>query len=169
MGSPGVFIHSGTLGGRLWALSLAPSASLPARPPAMTAPPTNAPPLRRNPRRDVTPISLSMSVGSVIVDPSFPAGSQHGFGISPLAKRNARDPLASPGRSANHAAEIAAPESRVLVREHVGLDVAECRVGLVFDAIVERLDDAFLELIGARMRVHDRFTFSVAVFGISQS
>src|ERR1700682_3723245 len=58
---------------------------------------------------------------------------------------NARGPSASPGRSANHAAEIAAPESRVLVREHVGLDVAERRVGLVFDAVVERLDDVFLE------------------------
>src|SRR6267142_6395157 len=145
MGSPGAFIHSGTLGGRLWVLSPAPSASLPARPPAMTAPHTNAPPLRRNRRRDVTPISLSMSVGSVIVHPSFPAGSQHGLASASLAKRNTRDPSASPGRSANHAAEIAAPESRVLVRDHVGLDVAECRVGLVFDAIVERLDDVFLE------------------------
>src|SRR5712675_1962570 len=72
-----------------------------------------------------------------------------------LAARNARGSSASPGRSPNHAAEIAAPESRVLFREHVGLDVAECRVGLVFDAIVERLDNVFLELIGARMRVHD--------------
>src|ERR1700730_15284374 len=67
MGSPGVFIHSGTLGGRLSALSLAPSASLPARPLAMTAPPTNAPPSRTNRRRDVAAISLSMSVGFVIV------------------------------------------------------------------------------------------------------
>src|SRR5882672_10019048 len=133
MGSPGVFIHSGTLGGRLWALSLAPSASPPARPPAMTAPPTNAAPSRRNRRRDVAAISLSMSVGSVILHPSFPAGARNGFDIS------------VPGRSANHAAEIAAPESRVLVREHVGLDVAECRVGLVFNAIVERPDDVFLE------------------------
>src|SRR6266851_183512 len=80
----------------------------------------------------------------------------------------ARSPSAPPGRSANHAAEIAAPESRVLVREHVGLDIAECRVGLVFDAVIERLDDVFLELLGARMRVHDRFAFMVAVFGIVQ-
>src|SRR5229473_5933957 len=77
MGSPGVFIHSGTLGGRLSALSLAPSASLPARPPAMTAPPTNAPPSRRNRRRDVAAISLSMSVGSVIVHPPFESGAQN--------------------------------------------------------------------------------------------
>src|SRR5712664_1444459 len=81
MGSPGAFIHFGTLGGRLWALSLAPSASPPARPPAMTAPPTNAPPSHRNRRRDVAAISLSLSVGSVILHPSFPAGDQKGFGI----------------------------------------------------------------------------------------
>src|ERR1700732_1106966 len=80
----------------------------------------------------------------------------------------ARGPPAPPGRSANHAAEIAAPESRVLVREHVGLDVAECRVGLVFDAVIERLDDVFLEMLGARMRVHDGFAFIVAVCGIAQ-
>src|ERR1700686_2356118 len=71
MGSPGVFIHSGTLGGRFSELSLAARASLPARPPAMTAPPANAPPSRRNCRRDVPTISLSISVGSVIVRPSF--------------------------------------------------------------------------------------------------
>jgi hypothetical protein len=42
------------------------------------------------------------------------------------AALNARGPSAPPGRSANHAAEIAAPEGRVLVRKHVGLHVAEC-------------------------------------------
>src|SRR5258708_2710788 len=84
------------------------------------------------------------------------------------AALNARGPSAPPGRSANHAAEIAAPEGRVLVRKHVGLHVSECRVGLVFDAVVERLDDVFLELLGARMRVHDRFACRVAVFGIGQ-
>src|SRR3977135_3054638 len=80
--------------------------------------------------------------------------------------RNPRGPSAPPGRSANHAAEIAAPESRILVREHVGLDIAECRVGLVFDAVVERLDDVFLEVPGPRMRVRDRVALRVAVFGI---
>src|ERR1700739_3175731 len=53
IGSPGVFIHSGTLGGRLSADSVAASACRPTRPPAMTAPPINAPPSRRNLRRDV--------------------------------------------------------------------------------------------------------------------
>src|SRR5258708_4993277 len=66
MGSPGVFIHSGTFGGRLPAFAVAASAWLPPRPPAMTAPPTNAPPSRRKRRRDVSAISLSVLVGSVI-------------------------------------------------------------------------------------------------------
>jgi hypothetical protein len=48
MGSPGVFIHSGTFGGRLSAFAAAASAWLPPMPPAMTAPPTNAPPSRKN-------------------------------------------------------------------------------------------------------------------------
>src|SRR3984893_13273936 len=76
---------------------------------------------------------------------------------------------ALPGRSANHTAEIAAPEGRVLVLKHIGLYVAECGVGLVFDAVVECQDNVFLELLRARMRVHDRFSFPVAVFGIGQS
>src|SRR4051794_19274660 len=50
----------------------------------------------------------------------------------------ARTLSAPPGRSPDHAAEIAAPENRILVREHVSLDVAECCLGLVFDAVVER-------------------------------
>src|SRR5258708_5846233 len=63
MGSPGVFIHSGTLGGRLSALSPAASASLP----AMTSPPTTAPPPRRNRRRDVGAGSFLRFVGLTMV------------------------------------------------------------------------------------------------------
>src|SRR5271166_6949472 len=63
--------------------------------------------------------------------------------------QNARGLSALPGRSANHAAVIAAPEGRVLVREHIGLHVADCRVGLVPDAVVECLDDVFLEVLRA--------------------
>src|SRR6266851_2551786 len=70
MGSPGVFIHSGILGGRLSAFSPA-ARALPARPPARTAPPINALPSRRKRRRDRTAGSLSASVGSVIVHPQF--------------------------------------------------------------------------------------------------
>ena len=39
---------------------------------------------------------------------------------------------------------------------------------VAFDAAVERLNDVVLEVIGTWMRVEDRFTFSVAVFGIGQ-
>src|SRR4051794_8659226 len=69
MGSPGVFIHSGTLGGRFSEVSVAANASLPATPLA-TAPPINAPPRRRNVRRDATGRrSSAMLAGSVIVRP----------------------------------------------------------------------------------------------------
>src|SRR4051794_15654284 len=67
MGSPGVFIHSGTLGGRLPVFSAAARASLPARPPAMTAPPNKALPSLRNRRRDAEATFLSVSVGLVIL------------------------------------------------------------------------------------------------------
>src|ERR1700722_894864 len=71
MGSPGAFIHSGILGGRLFVSAAALSAS----PPASTAPPIRAPLPRRKRRRDVTAGSKavskagssSRSVGSVIV------------------------------------------------------------------------------------------------------
>src|SRR5271169_5747154 len=45
-------------------------------------------------------------------------------------------------------------EMRLLVGEHVGLGVAECRRRLVLDAVIERLHDVFLEVLRARMRVH---------------
>src|SRR5712671_1760426 len=76
--------------------------------------------------------------------------------------------LGRPGRSADHAAEVAALESRILVRENVGLDVAERGVRLVPDAVVEGLDDVFLEAIAARMRIDHRVSLLVAVFGIGE-
>src|ERR1019366_1212576 len=78
IGSPGVFIHSGILGGRLSAFAVAAKASLPARPPR-TAPPINAPPSRRKRRRDVTTGSLSRSVGSVI---GIPVRKRRAYEIS---------------------------------------------------------------------------------------
>src|SRR3954452_14995 len=52
--------------------------------------------------------------------------------------------LPAPGRSSDDAAKIAACEVRILVRKHVSLDVAECRLRLVLDAVVEGLNDVFL-------------------------
>src|SRR5580704_1698035 len=86
IGSPGVFIHCGTLGGMLSALPPAASASLPARPPAMTAPPANAPPLRRNRRREVRAGSSSTSVGSVIMPPPFECGAYRTTRQSPACR-----------------------------------------------------------------------------------
>src|SRR5260370_5580654 len=77
--------------------------------------------------------------------------------------------LPAPGGAADHAAEIALMEVRILVREHVGIDVAEGRLRLVLVAVVEGLDDVFLETRVTRMCMHHRLALRVAVFGISQS
>jgi hypothetical protein len=56
-----------------------------------------------------------------------------------------------PCRFTDHAAEIASPEGRILVRQRIGLDVAACRVGLVLDGVVESLDDIFFDVLVARI------------------
>src|SRR6202011_1983836 len=76
--------------------------------------------------------------------------------------------LPAPGGSSDDAAEIAAGEVRILIREHVGLDVAEGRLRLVLDAIVEGLDDVFHEMRSTRMCMHHRLALRVAVLGIAQ-
>src|ERR1700736_4292902 len=75
----------------------------------------------------------------------------------------------SPGGSADHAAEIDAGEVRVLIREHVGVDVAEGRLRLVLVAVVEGLDDVFFETRATRMCMHHRLALRMAVFGIGQT
>src|SRR5260370_11989417 len=55
-------------------------------------------------------------------------------------------PLSLPARAADYAAEVATMEVRVVVSQHVGLDVAERSVRLVLYAVVESLDDVFLEM-----------------------
>src|SRR5258705_10791015 len=76
--------------------------------------------------------------------------------------------LPSPGRGADHAAEIDLGEVRVLIREHVGVDIAEGRLRLVLVAVVEGLDDVFFETRATWMYVHHRLALRVAVFGISE-
>jgi hypothetical protein len=78
-------------------------------------------------------------------------------------------PLAGPGRGADHAAEILRPERGILVGEHVGLDIAEGRLRLVVDAVVEGLDDLFLEAAGARVRVDDGLSLGVGELGKSDA
>src|ERR1700682_6308854 len=75
----------------------------------------------------------------------------------------------APSRSADHATEVAAPEARVLVRKNVGLHVAECRKRFALDAVVEGLDDVFLEIIAARMRLDHRVSLSIAILGVGQA
>ena len=58
---------------------------------------------------------------------------------------------------------------RVLVGEHVGLDVAEGSVRLVLDAVVERLDDVFLEVAAARIRPHHRLALCVGEVGVGDT
>src|SRR6201993_1775606 len=77
--------------------------------------------------------------------------------------------LRSPRGGADRAAEIDASEVRVLIREHVGVDVAEGRLRLVLVAVVEGLDDVLLETRSTRMRMHHRLALRVAVFGMSQA
>src|SRR5580704_16925018 len=73
-----------------------------------------------------------------------------------------------PRRCADHAAEVAALEGGVLVRKNVCLDVAECRMRLVLEAIVECLDDVFLEVITARMCLEHHVSLRIAVLGIGE-
>ena len=58
------------------------------------------------------------------------------------------------------------PEARILVREHIGVDVAEGCLRLVLVAVVEGLDDVFLEMRSTRMCMHHRLALRVGVFGI---
>src|SRR6266850_3123482 len=75
--------------------------------------------------------------------------------------------LPAPRGAADHAAEIALMEVRILVREHVGIDVAEGRLRLVLVAVVKGLDDVFLETRSTRMCMHHRLALRVAVLGIA--
>jgi hypothetical protein len=61
------------------------------------------------------------------------------------------------------------PERRVLVRQHIGLHVAERRLRLVPDAVIEGLDDLFLEPPLARMQANDRLPHGIVIVGIRQS
>jgi hypothetical protein len=48
-------------------------------------------------------------------------------------------------RAADHAAEISPHEVRILVGQNIGLHIAEGGFGLVFDPVVEGLDDVLFE------------------------
>src|SRR5438270_3827309 len=77
--------------------------------------------------------------------------------------------LAGPGGGANHAAEIHGPERGVLIGEHIGLDVAECRLRLAVDAVIKGLDDLFLEPAGPRVGTDDGFALGIRELGKSDA
>src|ERR1700736_723569 len=81
----------------------------------------------------------------------------------------ARMRLAGPGRGADHAAEILGSEGGILVGEHVGVDSAEGRLGLAVEAVVEGLDNLFLEAAGARMRADNSVALGVREVGKSDA
>src|ERR1700693_1837257 len=74
---------------------------------------------------------------------------------------------AGPGGGADHTAEILGQKRRILVGEHVGVDSAEGRLGLVVEAVVEGVDDLFLKAAGARVRADDGLAFGLGELGKS--
>ena len=75
----------------------------------------------------------------------------------------------APGGVPDDAAEVAADELGVLVGEDVGLDVAERGLGLLVDAVVEGLDDVFLEVGGAWVLGDDGVADLVGVEVVSEA
>src|ERR1700723_3250674 len=71
-----------------------------------------------------------------------------------------------PGGSTDDAAKVSAVKMRFLVREDVSFNVAEGGLGLAMDAVVEGLDDLFLEAGRARVRVDNGFALGVGKLGI---
>src|ERR1700757_3267156 len=84
-------------------------------------------------------------------------------------ERQADWTLSRPGRGADHLAKIYRPEGGFLVGEHVGIDRAEGRLGLVVETVVECLDDLFLEAAGARVCVDNGFALGLGELGKSDA
>src|ERR1700687_3031466 len=79
------------------------------------------------------------------------------------------DLLALPLRSADDTAEVRALELWILVRQYIRLHIAECRLRLALDAVVEGLDDVFFKMLGARICGDDRFAISVGEFRVGDT
>jgi hypothetical protein len=77
--------------------------------------------------------------------------------------------FSGPARIADDTAKVASDEARFLVGDHVGLDVPECRLRLVPDAVVERLDDVFLEGGRARKDRDDGLPLRLALLAVGQA
>src|SRR5579859_1538458 len=77
--------------------------------------------------------------------------------------------LAAPRGVTNHAAEVAAAEVGVFVCEYVRFHVSKGGLRLVFDAVVEGLQDILLEISPARERLHDCVAVGVRKAGVVDS
>src|SRR6266702_582045 len=63
---------------------------------------------------------------------------------------------AAPRRVTNHTAEIAALKAELFVCEYVRFHVSEGSLRLVFDTVIEGLQNILFEMGCARVRLHDR-------------
>src|ERR1700720_4937758 len=81
----------------------------------------------------------------------------------------ARMCLAGPGGGADHAAEILGLKRQILVGEHIGVDSAEGRLGLMVEAVIEGVDDLFLKATGARVRADDGLALGLGELGKSDT
>src|SRR6267154_1372298 len=76
---------------------------------------------------------------------------------------------AAPGRVTDDTAEIATAEAGVLVCEYVRFYVSEGGLRLVFDAVVEGLQDVLFEMGRAREGLHDCVAVGVCEGGVVDS
>src|ERR1700739_1909245 len=89
------------------------------------------------------------------------------FHFSPFTSRVPA--LASPRRSANHAAEIHSSKGGIFVGQNICFYVPKRRLWLVLNPVIERLDDILFEMRGARVRFYNRLTLSSSILGVSKT
>src|ERR1700733_4112505 len=77
--------------------------------------------------------------------------------------------LRFPQRTADDTTEVPSLELWILVRQHICLYIAECRLRLVLSAIVKCLDDIFFKCFGSRIRGDYRFAIGVEEFRVGDS
>src|SRR3984893_12817601 len=76
---------------------------------------------------------------------------------------------AAPRGVTDHTAEVAPVEVEILVREYVCFHVSEGSFRLVFDAVVEGLQDILFEMGCARVRLNDCVPVGVCEAGVFDS
>src|SRR3982074_1024544 len=109
----------------------------------------------------ISRISSRASPPTGPVRPMLPEASALEFSMK------TRRGLRSPGGGADHAAEIAAPEGRILIRKNIGLHIAERRLRLVLNAVIEGLDDVFFELRDEGIFMQPLLALRFTVLGIA--